>query len=63
MDNVLDEIVISVEFNGRQSHDTFASEVQVVRSDIQWEDLELMVRILRNYPYVSWALGHTSHRC
>jgi len=39
----MDEIVINVEFESESTADTLSNEVQVVSSDISWEDFELMV--------------------
>ena len=52
MDNLAEEIVINVEFERGQTPDTLPSEVQVVPSDIQWEDLELMARIMLIFLFV-----------
>lgn len=46
MDCDVEEIIINVEFDGRQFAEVLASEVQVVPSNILWEDLELMVNAL-----------------
>jgi len=39
----MDEIVINVEFEKDNAADSMSNEVQVVSSDILWEDFELMV--------------------
>lgn len=46
MDREVEEIIINVEFDGRQFAEVSASEIQVVPSNIQWEDLELMVNAI-----------------
>jgi len=39
----MDEIVINVEFEKENATESLSNEVQLVSSEISWEDFELMV--------------------
>ena len=47
----MDEIVINVEFENENAAESLSNEVQVVPSEISWEDFELMVGLFADFVF------------